>query len=148
MAEEWTISFSFIFLIEIYLIYSVVLVSSVEQSDSIIHIHIFILFQILFPYKLLQNTEYHSLCYTVDPCWLSILHITVFICWSQTPNLSFPHQKDLFRWWKWLKLTVMIVTQLSQYAKKHLIACFKWVHCVVGELFLNKAIGKKGERDL
>ena len=36
----------------------------------------YILFQILFPYRLLQNTEYSSLCYTVGPCWLSILYTT------------------------------------------------------------------------
>ena len=33
------------------------------QSDSVIHIHMFILFQILFPYRLLQNIEYSSLCH-------------------------------------------------------------------------------------
>ena len=38
-------------------IYNVVLVSAVQQSDSVIHIHIFILFQILFPYRLLRNIE-------------------------------------------------------------------------------------------
>ena len=29
--------------------------------------HIYILFQILFPYGLLQNIKYGSLCYTVGP---------------------------------------------------------------------------------
>ena len=33
--------------------------------------------QILFPYRLLQNTEYSSLCYRVVPCWLSILCIVM-----------------------------------------------------------------------
>ena len=37
--------------------YSVVLVSGVQQSDSVMHIHISILFQILFPYRLLQSIE-------------------------------------------------------------------------------------------
>ena len=55
-----------------YLIYNVVLVSGVQQSDSVIHIHIFILFQILFPLRLLQNNELHSLCYTVGACWSSL----------------------------------------------------------------------------
>ena len=32
-------------------------------------IYTHILFQILFPYKLLQNIEYSSLCYTVVSCW-------------------------------------------------------------------------------
>ena len=32
--------------------YNVVLISGVQQSDSVIHIHVSILFQILFPYRL------------------------------------------------------------------------------------------------
>ena len=48
-------------------------------------------FQILCPFRLLQNVEYSSLCYTVGPCWLSILNIVVCICLAQTPtNLSHP----------------------------------------------------------
>ena len=50
----------------------------------------FIRFQILFPCKLSQNIEQSSLCYTVGPCWLSILCIVVCICQSQSPNLSLP----------------------------------------------------------
>ena len=53
-----------------------VLVSGVQQSDSVI------LFQILFPFRLLQYTEYSSLCYTVGVCWLSIpyqIKMTVFL---------------------------------------------------------------------
>ena len=49
--------FFFIFYIGVHLIYNVVLVSGVQQSDSVIHLHIFILFQIIFPYRLLQSTE-------------------------------------------------------------------------------------------
>ena len=43
-------------------------------------LNISILFQILFPYGLLQNTEWSSLCYAVGPCWLSILYTVVCIC--------------------------------------------------------------------
>ena len=43
--------------IEIWLIYNVVLISGTQQSDSVIHIHISILFQILFSYRLSQNVE-------------------------------------------------------------------------------------------
>ena len=53
------------------MINNVVLVSGVHQSDSVIHIHVSILFQILFLFRLLQNNEQRSLCYTVGPCWLS-----------------------------------------------------------------------------
>ena len=47
--------------IRIQLIYNIMLISGVLQSDSDIYIHIFILFQILCPYKLLQNIEQSSL---------------------------------------------------------------------------------------
>ena len=67
-----------------------VLVSGVQQSDSVIHIHVSILFQILFLFRLLQNIEQSSLCSTVGLCWLSILNIAVGTCQSQTPNLSAP----------------------------------------------------------
>ena len=70
----------FSFFIEVQLIYNVVLVSGVQQSDSVIHIRIPSLFQILFYYRLLQDTEYSSLCYTVGPCCLSILDILVCLC--------------------------------------------------------------------
>ena len=66
-------------------------ISGVQQSDSIIHIHIFILFQILFPYRLLQYIEHSSLCYTVGPCWLSILNIAVRTCQSQDNAHFQPH---------------------------------------------------------
>ena len=39
-----------------------------------LHVYMCILFQILSPFRLLQNIEQSSLCYTVDPCWLSILN--------------------------------------------------------------------------
>ena len=67
----------FLFYIGAWLIKNVVLVSRVQQSDSVINIHVSILFQIPFPFRLLQNIEQCSLCYTVDPCWLSILNIAV-----------------------------------------------------------------------
>ena len=47
-----------------------------------VEIHIFIevsLFQILLPYRLSQNTEYSSLCYIVDPCWLFCVCVCVYI---------------------------------------------------------------------
>ena len=34
-----------------------IIVSDVQQNDSVIHTHVSILFQILFPFRLLQNTE-------------------------------------------------------------------------------------------
>ena len=57
------------------------LVSGIQQSDSVIHTYI----SIFFPYRLLQNIEYSSLCYKVGPCGLSILYIVV--CIYVNPNL-------------------------------------------------------------
>ena len=79
-----------LFYIGVYLINNDVLVTGIQQSDSVIPIQVSILFQILFPFKLLQNIEPSSLCYTVGPCWLSILNIVVCTSQSQTPNLSLP----------------------------------------------------------
>ena len=78
----------FLFYTGVELINKVVLVSIVQQSDSVIRIHVSILFQILFPFRFLQNIEQSSLCYTVGPYWLSILNIAVCTYQSQTPNLS------------------------------------------------------------
>ena len=63
-----------------WLIYNVVLVSSVQQSDSVVHIHTYFLFQIIFHYALLQDTEKSSLCCTVGPCCLLILYLVGYIC--------------------------------------------------------------------
>ena len=57
------------------MINNVVLVSGVQQSDSAIHIQESILFQLLFPFRLLHNIDQSSLYYTVGPCQLSILNI-------------------------------------------------------------------------
>ena len=62
----------FLFYIGVQLINNVVLASGVHQSNSVVHIHVSILFQIVFPIMLLQSVKQSFLCYTVGPCWLSI----------------------------------------------------------------------------
>ena len=74
----FSLSVLLIYLLTYKLIYNVVLASGVQQSDSALYIYI--LFQILFHYSLLQDIEYSSLCCTVGPCCLSILYIVVCIC--------------------------------------------------------------------
>ena len=59
---------TFFFLIEVELINNPVLVSGMQQSDSVIQICIF--FQILFYFRLLQGLEYSSLGYVVGLCCL------------------------------------------------------------------------------
>ena len=88
--------FKFLFYIGVELINNVALVSGVQQSDSLIHTHVSVLFQILFPFSLLQNIVQSSLCSTVGPCWFPILNITVCTRQSQTPHLStFLNPKNL-----------------------------------------------------
>ena len=87
--------FLFLFCIGVESINNVVLVSGAQHSDSVIHIHVSILFQILFPFRLLQSIEQSSLCYTVGPRWLSILNTAVWTCQFQTPNLSLPPPSPL-----------------------------------------------------
>ena len=56
-----------------------------QPRDSAIHIHVSILPQTPFPSRLPHNIEQISLCYTVGPCWLSIiLNTTVCTCPPQT----------------------------------------------------------------
>ena len=45
-----------------------------------LYIYTYILFQILFHHRLLQDIEYSSLSHTVGPCFLSILYIVACIC--------------------------------------------------------------------
>ena len=45
-----------------------------------------------------QSIEQSPLCYTLNPCWLSILNIAVCTCQSQIPSLFllFPPNNDKF----------------------------------------------------
>ena len=79
-----TIELYFLNFIEAQLIYKVVLVSTAQQSDLVIHIYI--LCHILFHYGLSKDIEYSSLCYTIGLSSLSILYIIVCIGQSQTPS--------------------------------------------------------------
>ena len=73
------------------------LVLGIQQNDSVIHMYVYILFQITFPFRLLLNIEQSSLCYTVGPCWLHILNITVCTC-SNT-NCEFHFSEEISEIW-------------------------------------------------
>ena len=62
------------------MINNVVIVSGAQQRDSAIHIHVSIVSQTPLPSRLPSNIEQSSLYYTVGPCWLFILNITVCTC--------------------------------------------------------------------
>ena len=60
--------FNFLFRTGELLTYNVVLVSDVQQSGSVINIHIFILLSDFFPHRVLWSVEQTPLCYSVAPC--------------------------------------------------------------------------------
>ena len=60
------------------------------QSYIYIYIYIPILPQTPLPSRLPQNIEQSSLCYTVGPCWVSILNVAMHMCSFQSPELSLP----------------------------------------------------------
>ena len=76
---------NFLFYIGVYLINNVVIVLGEQQRDSAIHTHGSILPQTPLPSRLPHNMEQSSRCYTVSPCWLSILSIAVCTYPSLTP---------------------------------------------------------------
>ena len=53
--------------------------------------YIYIYIYILFHSGLSEEIEYSYLCFTIGPCYLSILYLIVFICWPQSANSSLPH---------------------------------------------------------
>ena len=73
---------------------TMLLVSGVQESDWVILMHVSILFQNHFPFRLLQNVEFSSLFYPVGAAWLSILCIVMRVCSSQTTNSSTPSNTD------------------------------------------------------
>ena len=60
------------------------------MTQLYIYIYIYILFHILLHSGLSQDIEYSSLCSTVGPCCLSILHIIVFSANPKLPIHPFP----------------------------------------------------------
>ena len=87
-----------IFKIEPQLMCNVMQVSGTQQSNSITHIYvyIYILFQILFPYRLLQNTECSSLCHTVGPCGFLLYVVVLFPKPNYPPTQPFPFGSHKF----------------------------------------------------
>ena len=79
------------FFFEVQLIYNVVSISAVQQSDSVLYIQTFF-FKYSFPLWFIPEIGCSSLCYTDGPCCLSILNVRVCIYQPQipSPSLSLP----------------------------------------------------------
>ena len=94
------------------MINNAVLVSCVQQSDSVTRIYVSILFQILFPFILLQNIEQSSLC-----CICSVVQLCLTLCDPMdcsTPGLPVHHQ--------FLELLKLMSIKLVM-PSNHLILC-------------------------
>ena len=78
--------FKSIFEMAVSLIYKVLLISAVEQSDSVAHIYAFLFKNLLFHYDLSQDIEYSSLCYTIGLDCLSIPYVKAYICYAPPPT--------------------------------------------------------------
>ena len=98
----------------------------VQQSDSVICVHVSVLFQILFPFGFLQS----SLCYIVGPYRLSNLYIATCICQTQTLSLSLPtilppgNHKVIFKVYEVCfayELICIICPYASAYKQYHII---------------------------
>ena len=82
-AETQKRAFGFFFLLKYsWFIHNIVLVSGVQHNDPFIHIYFF---HIPFCYRLLQDIEYSSLCYTGNLCWLLEFHLNTWVEVSGRP---------------------------------------------------------------
>ena len=92
------------------------LVSGVQQIVQQIYMYLF-LFQIHFLIRVLQNIEQSSLCFTVGPCWLSILsvkvkllsHVQFFatpwtVAYQAPPSMGFSRQE----YWSGLPFSIVV----------------------------------------
>ena len=70
------------------------IISALQQSDSVIPVHTYILFQIVFPRR--PHIEYSSLCCAAGPCWPVIQYTAVHTCQFQTPSPPLPSPSVLF----------------------------------------------------
>ena len=89
-------------------------------------------FQILFPFNLLHNIEQSSLCYTVDPCWLSTLNIAVYIHGNpKLPNYPSPTLPfSLVSLSSFSKFVNLFVFKISAFVSFFLDSTYKW-YCMI-----------------
>ena len=102
----------FFFFSSIFLIYSVVLLSEVQQSDSVIHIYMYLFFFRLFSiigyhYRLLQDIEFALICHRL--AWTSLVaKIVKRICLQcRRPGFD-PWVGQISRRREWLRTPVFL----------------------------------------
>ena len=106
------------------------------QRNSIIPVCISNLFQILSPFRLLQNSEWHSLCYTVGPWRSSILHTEMYMSMPSSQCIPLPYLPPLktisFFLCLWICFCfvnkfICIIFLDSMYKRYHMIFVFLWL---------------------
>ena len=99
-----------------------VFISTVQQSDSAIHIYI--LFHSLFHYGLSQDIGYSSLCYTVGPCHRTLLFIhpvynSLHLLIPNSPSIPLPWKQEVLN--GLLKKQFLGLKYLSMVTIKHVL---------------------------
>ena len=91
----------FTFLKKLFLYWTVVDLQCCVGFSKVIQLYMYmcLFFFRFFPYRSAQNIEQNSLCYTVGPCWLSILYRAVFVnptlpIYPSSP--SFPYDNHVY----------------------------------------------------
>ena len=89
-------------------LYNVMLVSTIQQNESAIHIHISSPFWTDFPFRSSQCIKQSSLCYMAASYQLSVSHMVVYICQSQSPNSSLlPHHFHMSISYIWVSISAL-----------------------------------------
>ena len=122
------------------------LVLGVQQSDSVTHKHISILFQILFPFSLLQNIEPSTPGCIVGPCGSTTSNNTsvcLFIPSSQfipphCPPPIFPFDNPKFVVWVYFRFEYKFITFNNNNSNVSLFfnAAYTWYHLMFDFLWL------------
>jgi len=73
------------------LINNVVIVSGIQQRESVIHIHVATPFQVLFPFGCHHNIEQSLLCYTGNLLVINSKYSSVYL---PIPNYPFPQLEN------------------------------------------------------
>ena len=80
----------FLIFIGVQLLYNVMLVSTVQQSETDVCLHISPIFWISLPFRSPQSTEQSSLCYTLCSRQLSTLYIELIVYKYQSQSIQPP----------------------------------------------------------
>ena len=126
----------------------VLLVSGVQQSDSVFYIYIYIYrFICIFSFRFFSHLDYYKilsiiLCYTVGLCWLSIFYLVGCVFGEENGNplqcSCLENPMDRGAWWGYSPWVAKSQTQLNDshthtHTNTHTRCILQWV------IFINKS---------